>query len=142
MYVPGLNNNLVFVAVLEDRGYEVMLRKRNFFLKHIATGKVKQISCRVKNLYALKVEDACKALRRKSVVSDLVVEREQLSLNMQPQKQSQKVVEKPHLEKQRGDRVEDSTQVKTSRRGKFRARKAEGVHVAIPPNIRWGDVQI
>ena len=44
-------------------------------------------------MYSLEVEDACKALRRQSVVNDLVVEREQLSLNMHPQKQSQKVVE-------------------------------------------------
>ena len=50
-------------------------------------------------MYALEVEDACKALRRKAVVNDLVVEREKLSLNMQPQKQSQKVVEQPQLEK-------------------------------------------
>ena len=43
------------------------------------------------------------------MVSDFVVEREKLSLNMQPQKQSQKVVEQPQLEKQRGDQVEAST---------------------------------
>ena len=47
---------------------------------------MKQIGSRVKDLYALKVEDACKALRRKSMVNDLVVEREKLSLDMQPQK--------------------------------------------------------
>ena len=56
-------------------------------------GKVKQNSVRVKNLYALKVEDACKALRSKVVVNELVVEREKLSLNMQPYKKYQKVVE-------------------------------------------------
>ena len=39
----------------------------------------------------IEVQDACKALRRKIEVSDLVVERE--ILNMQPEKQSQKVVE-------------------------------------------------
>ena len=43
---------------------------------------MKQIGSRVKNLYALKVEDACKVLRSKVVVSDLVVGREQLSLSM------------------------------------------------------------
>ena len=37
------------------------------------------------------VQDACKALRRKEEVSDLVVERE--PLNMQCEKQSRKVVE-------------------------------------------------
>ena len=88
LYVPDLRKNIVSVAVLEDCGYEVMFRKGNFFLEHIATGQVKQISSRVKNLYALEVEDACKALRRKAVVSDLVVEREKLSLNMQPHRQS------------------------------------------------------
>ena len=60
------------------------------------------IGSRVKNLYALEVEDACKALRSKEVVNDLVVEREKLSLNMQPHKQSQKFVEQPQLEMQRG----------------------------------------
>ena len=63
-----------------------MFRKGKVFLKHIATGQVKRISSRFKNLYALMVEDACKDLRIKAVVNDLVVEREQLSLNMQSQK--------------------------------------------------------
>ena len=49
-------------------------------------------------LSSLEVEDECKALRSKAMVNDLVVEREQLSLNMQPQKKSQKVVEKPQFE--------------------------------------------
>jgi len=51
--------------------------------------KVKQIGSRVKNLYDLKVQDACKALRSKETDGDLVVEREStLSLNMQPQEKS------------------------------------------------------
>ena len=82
LYFLGLRKNLVSVVVLEYHGYEVMFRKGKVFLKHIATGQVKQIGSRVKNLYALKVEDACKDLRRKIVVNDLVVEREKLSLNM------------------------------------------------------------
>ena len=86
MYVPGLRKNLVSVAILEDLGYEGTFRKGKVFLKHIATGQVMQISSRVKNLYVLKVEDSCKYLRIKSVVNDLVVEWEQLSLNMQSQK--------------------------------------------------------
>ena len=45
------------------------------------------------------VQDACKALRSKEKVSDLVVERE--PLNMQREKQSQKVVEQPQLEMQK-----------------------------------------
>ena len=46
-------------------------------------------------MYALEVEDVCKALRRKAVVNNLVVDREQLSLNVQPQKEFEKVVEQP-----------------------------------------------
>ena len=65
MYVSGLRKNIVFVAVLEDRDYDVMFRKGKVFLKHIATRKLKQIVVRIKNWYALKVEDACKGLRRK-----------------------------------------------------------------------------
>ena len=41
----------------------------------------------------------------------------------------------------RGDRVEASTHVETSSRGKFRAKWAEGSHAAIPPGVRWGDVK-
>ena len=65
LYVPGLRKNLVSIAMLEDHGYDVIFRKGKVFLKHIATGRVKQIGIRVKNMYALEVEDACKALRRK-----------------------------------------------------------------------------
>ena len=75
MYVPGIKNNLVSIAVLKDRGYEVMFRKGKVFLKNIATGQVKKIGSRFKNLYALEVEDACKALRSKVVLNDFVVER-------------------------------------------------------------------
>lgn len=142
LYVLGLRKNLFSVVILEDRGYDVIFRKEKMFRRHIAMGQVKQIGVRVKNLYALKVRDSCKTLRRKAVVSDLVVERGKLSLSVQPQKQSQKAVEKPQLEKQRGDRVEASTQVETSRMGKFQSRWEEGVHVAIPPGERWGDVKI
>ena len=49
-----------------------------------------------KNLYELEVQDACKALRSKAKVRDLVVEREsKLPLNMQCQKKSQTIVEEP-----------------------------------------------
>ena len=45
--------------------------------------QVKHIGSRVKNLYALEVQDACKALRSKETIGDLVVEREsKLPLNM------------------------------------------------------------
>ena len=51
-------------------------------------------------MYALEVQDACKYLRRKAEVRDLVVEREKkLPLNIQ----LQKVVEQPQLGKKRGD---------------------------------------
>ena len=58
---------------------------------------------------------------------------------MQPQKKPQKVVEQQKLEKWRGDRVEASTQVETSSKGKFGARWAEGAHAAIPPSERRGN---
>ena len=80
---------------------------------------MKQIGSRVKNLYALEVQDACKALRSKATVRDLVVEREnKLALNMQSQKKSQTIVEEPQLEKW-----------------------VEGSHAAIPPGVRWGNVK-
>ena len=37
MYVPGLKKNLVFVSMLEDRGYDVIFSKGKVFLHHIAT---------------------------------------------------------------------------------------------------------
>ena len=91
MYVPRLKKNLVSVAVLEDRAYDVIFSKGKFFLRHITMGQVKQVGARVKNLYALEVQDACNALRRTEKVRDLVVKREsKLPLNMQPQKKAQK----------------------------------------------------
>lgn len=91
-----------------------------------------------KNLYALEVKDACKALSRKATDGDLVVERESiLPLNMQRQKKSQtiveeprlvqqlqEVVEQPQLQKMRGGRVETSTHSETSSREKIRSRSA------------------
>jgi hypothetical protein len=65
MFVPGLKKNLISVAVLEDRGYDVIFNKGKAFLRHIATGQVKQIRVRVKNLYKLDVED-CVALSTKA----------------------------------------------------------------------------
>ena len=38
MYVPGLKKNLVFVSMLEDRGYDVIFSKGNAFLHHIDIG--------------------------------------------------------------------------------------------------------
>ena len=87
LYVVGLKNNLVFVAVLEYHGYDLMFRKGKVFLRHTTTGRVRHIGVTVKNLYALKVEDEFKALRRKVEVIDLVFEREhKLPLDLQNQK--------------------------------------------------------
>ena len=58
LYVPCLRNNIFSIAVLEDRGYDVIFIKGKVFLKHISMGRVKQISVRVKNMYALEVKDA------------------------------------------------------------------------------------
>jgi len=82
-YVPGLKKNLVTIAMLEDKGYDLVLSKGKVFLRHITMRQVKQIGSRVKNLYALEVQDACKALRSKATIGDLAVEREStLPLNM------------------------------------------------------------
>lgn len=71
-------------------------------------------------MYDLEVQDACKSLRSKEKIRDLVVEREsKLPLNIQPQKKSQTIVEEPQVEMLRGDRVEASTHAETSSRGNF-----------------------
>ena len=75
-YVPRLKRNLVLITMLEDRGYDVVFSKGKVFLRHIITRQVKQIGSRVKNLYALKVQDACKALSSKETDGDLVAETE------------------------------------------------------------------
>ena len=36
-YVPGLKKNLVSVAMLEDKGYDVVFSKGKVFLRHIGT---------------------------------------------------------------------------------------------------------
>ena len=65
MHVIGLTKNLVFVAMLEDRGYDVIFLKGKAFLRHIATGQVKKIGSWMKNLYKAEVEE-CAALRKKA----------------------------------------------------------------------------
>ena len=52
------------VAMLEDKGYDVVFSKGKVFLRHIGTGKTKRIGIRVKNLYKLKVDD-CATLSSK-----------------------------------------------------------------------------
>jgi len=61
MYVPSLKKNLVSISMLEYHGYDVIFRKVNDFLCHIAKGQVKWIGVLVKNLYKLDVEE-CVAL--------------------------------------------------------------------------------
>jgi len=41
MFVLGLKKNIVFVAVLEDHGYDVIFKKGNSFLRHVSTRWVK-----------------------------------------------------------------------------------------------------
>ena len=42
-YVSGLKKNMVLVATLEDKGYNVVFSKGKVFLRHITTRRVKQI---------------------------------------------------------------------------------------------------
>ena len=53
------------VAMLEDKGYDVVFSKGKVFLRHIGTGQTKRIGIRVKNLYKLEVDD-CAALSSKA----------------------------------------------------------------------------
>eukprot|EP00253_Pinus_taeda_P021662 PITA_21662 len=64
MDVPGLKKNLVSVAMLEDKGYDVFFNKGKAFLRHIATSQTKRIGVQVKNLYKLEVDD-CATLSMK-----------------------------------------------------------------------------
>lgn len=43
MYVPRLKNNLVSIAMLEDKGHDVVFSLGKVFLRHIGTGQTKQI---------------------------------------------------------------------------------------------------
>ena len=56
MHVPGLNNSLVSVAMLEDKGYDVVFSEGKAFLRHKTTGQTKKIGARIKNLYKLEVD--------------------------------------------------------------------------------------
>ena len=65
MFILELKNNLIFIEVLEDCGYDEISNKVKAFVRHIATRQVKQIRVHVKNLYKLDVED-CVALSSKA----------------------------------------------------------------------------
>ena len=42
-YVPGLKKNLVSIAMLEDKGYDVVFSHGKVFLRLISTGQTKRI---------------------------------------------------------------------------------------------------
>jgi hypothetical protein len=72
MHVPGLKKNLVSVAMLEDRGYDVVFSGGKDFLRHKTTGQVKRIGILVKNIYMLEI-DGCAAMMgkvEKAVIQD------------------------------------------------------------------------
>ena len=56
LHVPRLTKNLISVAMLEDKGYEVVFREGKVFLRHKAMGQVKKVGIRAKNLYRLEVD--------------------------------------------------------------------------------------
>ena len=43
MHVPGLKNNLVSVAMLEERGYDIVFSDGKAFLRHKKRGQTKRI---------------------------------------------------------------------------------------------------
>ena len=43
VHVLGLKKNLISVAMLEDRGYDVVFSEGKFFLRHKGTGKAKKV---------------------------------------------------------------------------------------------------
>lgn len=51
MFILVLKKNLIFVEILEDRGYDVIFSKGRAILRHIAIKQVKWIQVRVKDLY-------------------------------------------------------------------------------------------
>ena len=65
MHVPGLKNNLISVAMLEEEGYDVVFSKGKAFLRSKETGETRRIGVRIKNLYQLQV-DGCAAMACKA----------------------------------------------------------------------------
>jgi hypothetical protein len=55
MHVPGLKKTLVSVAMLEDRGYDVVFSDGKTFLRHKTMAQVNKIGIRVKNIYYMEV---------------------------------------------------------------------------------------
>eukprot|EP00253_Pinus_taeda_P027965 PITA_27965 len=65
MHVLGLKKNLISVAMLEDKGYDVVFSKGKAFLRSKTTGETWKIGVRVRNLYQLHV-DGCVAMAGKA----------------------------------------------------------------------------
>eukprot|EP00253_Pinus_taeda_P013271 PITA_13271 len=65
MHVPGLKKNLISVAMLEDKGYDVVFSDGKAFPLSKTTGETRKIGVRVKNLYQLHV-DGCSAMACKA----------------------------------------------------------------------------
>ena len=65
MHVPGLKKNLISIAMLEDKGYDVVFSEGKAFLHSKATGETRRIGVQVKNLYQLQV-DGCGAMANKA----------------------------------------------------------------------------
>jgi hypothetical protein len=65
IHIPGLKKNLVSIAMMEDRGYDIVFNDGKVFLRHKTTGQVKNIGIRVNNLYKLEV-DGCVSMMVKA----------------------------------------------------------------------------
>ena len=53
MHGPRLKKNLISMAMLEDKGYDVVFSEGKAFLRSKTTGQTRRIGVRVKNLYQL-----------------------------------------------------------------------------------------
>ena len=132
MHVLSLKKNLVSVAMLEDRGYDVFFSEGKVFLRHKATRQPKKVGIWVKNLYSLEVDGISTELPtvgKCEKAMQLTLEREQ---DLHAGKSEPWDVKQPQ--------DEDHGAGATTHVEKFHARWAEGVHAAIPPGERWGDM--
>ena len=62
MHVAGLKKNLFSVAMLEDKGYDIVFSDGKAFLRHKKTGQTKRTRIRVMNLYKLEVDGCTKMM--------------------------------------------------------------------------------
>ena len=65
MHILDMKKNLVSVAMLEDRGYDIVFSDGKTFLRHKTMGQAKRIGICVKNLYKLEVY-GCAAMMGKA----------------------------------------------------------------------------